>query len=287
MRRVGVVLCVGALACGKTPTATGVEQINGSYAVDGLDACAHRPLVILDQVDAWSGSVESLPSLTVYEDGLVITAEWDKAANVARITSARADSPKTIADDLERQGVFVLAPRIDVSKATDQPETSIRYRIGGAWRSVTVVGFRPDGDITAKEKDPPPSFVAAFRMLRALRFRDARPLVRSEYLVTLTDSYPAREALANDWPAGVPAPPALVPDERYLGRPRTYLATGDAGAALHAFVRRERNRPAVKLPSGERLEMWVTTRIPDQSYIDRVDRCASWEAKPYHECKDR
>jgi hypothetical protein len=271
-------------AVSATPKAAPEEKIFGSYGVPGLAASEQRPLVILEESDAWAGSAEGLPSVVVYESGLVIQTERGKKA-VATIQSGKLDKPLDLARRLEEQGLSKLEGRIDLSAATDQPRVTVSYRIGAAWRSTSVVGLHPDGTISAKQADPPEAFVEAYRTLRSLPVEDAHPFACTAYVVHLWDAEMSPGA-ALPWPPTIPPPPAtLVPDQRFLGHPRSYSLSGEPGLLLYRLVRNvDGGRPAMRTPSGKTVAVWVTSQIPDQEYIAHVGVCSSWEKEPYQEC---
>ena len=81
---------------------------NGGVEITGLDETAHRPIVIYDDVSAWSGSPEGLPALTIYEDGLAIRATG-KA-----ITTGHVDGSIALGHCVA-QSLVGLFPRINAS----------------------------------------------------------------------------------------------------------------------------------------------------------------------------
>jgi hypothetical protein len=260
------------------------EKVFGSYGVPGLAESELRPLVVFQESDAWSGSPEGLPSVVIYERGLVLRAERGQNS-VADLQAGTLDRPLDLARHLEELGLAKLERRIRVSEATDQPEVTVSYRIGSAWRSTTVVGLHRDGDIPAKRADPPEEFMEAYRGLRKLALTDVHPFVRTAYVVHLWDAEMSPGAPL-PWPAAVPPPPkTLVPDERFLGRPRSYSLSGEPGLALYRFVREvDGGRPPMRTPSGDTVAVWVTSQIPDQGYIAHVGVCSYGEKEAYQEC---
>jgi hypothetical protein len=260
-----------------SPSTTPANQ-DGTYRVVGLEKLARKPIALLVEVTAWDGAIEDLPRVTVYEDGTVITCRWSdgQAEIIEGTTRDAAGLAKKITGDLEN-----VAPRLTVSNATDQPETTIYARRGDVWRSVKVVGFH-----TSPSSLTPVGFVAAYDKLMTLPVEGAHELARTDYVVTLNDdSVPSHEAA--DWPADVPPPPAnLRPDERWLGRPRTYDLHGSAGASLRALSWKQ-HAYGVRTPSGERVSLHVVVAIPSSEWIEKLQRCTPWEVQPFHDCDER
>ena len=180
-----------------------------------------------------------------------------------------------------------LAPHIKISGATDQPMVTVFARSGEAWRSVTVVGFRGGESVPAQTAEPPEAFVAAYRTLAEIRPRDAHPFPKRDFIVTLhEDSVPSRAPSA--WPADVPPPPpGLVPDERYVGKPRVYELHGDAGSSLKTFARSIQGY-GVRTPAGERVNIGsVHVAIPSVAYLESLYYCRTWKLEPFHVCDRR
>ena len=251
---------------------------NGGVEITGLDETAHRPIVIYEDVNAWSGSPEGLPALTIYEDGLAIRATGKT------ITTGYVDGSIALGHCVA-QSLVGLFPRIDASRATDQPEVSVRARVGNVWRSSTVVGLHAGDEVTAPNPTVtvPRAFLDIRNTLINLPLRDEKPLVRADFNVTLHDDG-VPSASASAWPSGVPGPPAgLVPDKRWVGSPRSYPLQGDAGASLQAFARSTHGYP-VTTPAGDRVSVMVELAIPDEAYIKRVSGCFPWEVHPFHVC---
>lgn len=267
---------------GSSCAAYASPQIDGAFTVSGLATTRHRPIVILSSQSAWHGSAEGLPAVTVFEDGLVVIVQSKREGTI--ITEGHyADATElacSIGPDLA-----TLGPRITTNDATDQPETSISYRVGEVWRSVTVVGpmeprTHPEG--FPDDAPPPAAFKKHYERLRALSLQGAHPFVRDTYRVTFTDFDYAQEDAP--WPATVPAPPPLTPDPRWMGRPRSYEVGASDGTALRELIRNMRNTQAVKLPDGTLVSMSVNVRIPDQDYAERVMSCARWDVRPFGPC---
>ncbi len=260
-------------------------EVDGAYTVSGLATTQHRPIVVLWTVSAWTGSAEMLPAVTVFEDGLVEVVQGGEEDSV--VTEGRVSDPAGLACSIAPD-LAALAPRVAISNATDQPETSIAYRIGEVWRTVKIIGpmeprvYPDDFPVEALPKPPPPAFKKHYDRLLALKPEGAHPFVRETYRVTFTDFDYARESLP--WPASVSAPPALKPDQRWVGNPRSYDVGEREGTELRSLVRRRTSTQAVKLPDGTLVSMSVYLRIPDEDYLERVERCAGWDATPFGAC---
>ena len=281
-------------ACGTATTTTGIPEpkvaavsTDGAFAVPGLKELEHKPILVLEDGDAWAGSPESLPAVTIYEDGLVITSSWGKER--VSITTGMLDAPAERARKIY-VALTDLPPRITISRASDQPEVAISARVGDAWRAVNVVGFRanprplpPELAEHFKTDDPPLAWLHAYDELVNLELRDRHAYEPVDFVVTMNDdSVPSVAAVP--WPSGVPAPPSnLVPDESYMGRPRVYHLAGTAGATLKALAR-ERKGYGVVAPSGERVSLSVHATIPAGDYLEMLMYCRRWEREPYHEC---
>jgi hypothetical protein len=294
MRWVVVLLVVGACSHHATHAVSEVpmradhvevdetkEWSDGTYSVPGLDALDHKPIVMLDDVSAWHGTPETLPQLTVYEDGKAIVVYPETTG--ARIEEGTVADPRGLARRIGHD-LSALDPRITTRKrATDQPETTVFVRAGTLWRAVTVVGFRGNGAIVRESEAPPAEFVTAYEELADIAPKDAHPFAWSDFVVTLRDDgVPSHPPEA--WPADVPAPPSdLVPDERWIGRPRSYDLHGDSGASLLRFSRRLQGYGATT-PSGERVSLEVHVAIPSNAYVEKVRACKSWKRIPAHEC---
>jgi hypothetical protein len=256
------------------------EWSEGTYSVPGLDALAHKPIVMLDDMNAWHGTPETLPQLTVYEDGKAIIVYPEPAG--PRIEEGTVADPRGLARRVGHD-LSALDPRITTTRATDQPEVTVFVRAGTLWRAVTVVGFRGNGALVRAGTEPPAAFVSAYEELADIVPKDARPFAWSDFVVTLyDDDVPSHAPTA--WPADVPAPPSdLVPDARWVGRPRSYDLHGDAGASLHRFARQLQGFGA-KTPTGERVSLSVHVAIPSNDYVEKVRTCKSWKRTPAHAC---
>jgi hypothetical protein len=282
----GCVLLAALLgtACNtRSETALLDPKPSGGYAVTGLDATSHRPILIYDygfimiEPPVWKDSYEGLPAMTVYEDGLVVRAVPEGT------TTGHIDDPVGLARRIAASFVG-LAPRIEASGATDQPMPAIEVRVGDTWRSVTVVGLHWDDHVDSPSAAVPVAFFDALRTVRQLALIDERPLPRTDFTVEMHDN--TRSAPAVPWPRDIPPPPPFEGDPRYLLNPRSYALPGPAGAALHAFAAAAQGEP-VATPTGERVSLVVRVAIPDEAYMHRVSRCAPSTVEPYQVCDGR
>ncbi|WP_394830239.1 hypothetical protein LVJ94_27400 [Pendulispora rubella] len=268
-------LALCSMACGRASCRPTPEKRIAAEAISTallLQQTPHRPLLVLRDSDAWTDSPEGLPSLTVYEDGLAITAEFVGDRGDVDAMVGQVEHPLEWVRWVEERGFANYPLYTNVAGSTDQPTVTLSCRTGEQWRSVRVLGVHPDGHIQAKGGEPPPHFLEIHQALHHLPLRDVHPYVPTEFRVEFWDAEMSGSGPDEAWPTDVPPPPNLVPDERSLGRPRHYTATGEAGATLHRFVHGMPNgRPTVRTPSGERVAMWVHWMIPEQESIEQIE----------------
>lgn len=266
------------------PSATACDAIrdphvDGAYSVDGLDGTKRRPIAILESTDRRAGSDDGFQRVTLYEDGHVVLLEWRDGAWVPTEGRSGFDAKSVSCRIASRLGSAPV--RTMLTRATDQPHVSVAYRVGDAWRTVTVVG-RLNANGTYSANPPPDGFLDAVGDLLSLPIEGRQPFTAEQYFVTFVDDESPGPVAVAPWPTDVPAPPALVPDERFVGRPRSYFVPASAGKLLRAFAREQRG--PVLTPAGARVFVRVENAVPDRAYVDHVLACARWESLPFEAC---
>jgi len=166
----------------------------GGVEVSGLAATSDRPILIYEDVNAWSGPPNGLPALTLYEDGVAIRSTEDGG-----VTTGHVDGAGALAGCIA-QGLAGLPQHIEASRATDQPEVSVRARVGDTWRSVSVVGLRRGDTVAAPMNPVPPSFLALRHTLLALTLLNEKPLPHEDAAITIPDQrYIVRVSRCFSW----------------------------------------------------------------------------------------
>lgn len=101
----------------------------GSYSVPGIERLEHKPIAELTEDNP-------APTVTLYEDGLFLVGGGDD------IRQGHAEGAVGLARWVATQ-IVDLPRSFALTTGSDQPNTTIRVRIGSAWRSVNVNGYFP------------------------------------------------------------------------------------------------------------------------------------------------
>lgn len=246
----------------------------------------HRPVLALSE----GGNLvhSTLPVLTVYEDGLVLRRDSERAtethvrdkhlhpSDMRMAQLSVADVAKLVAS-VRATGLEQARAQTIAASATDQPFADILLRQGDRWKVTSVFGIthrkgepvRADG---GPMSEVPAAFVAAYRMLLAFEPKALGTWTPDEVVATLSKSAtPASTSMP--WPADLPAP------ERGGGKATPLVLSGkDARAMLEwnrklgstwDVLEKKPGRSDVEL-GGERWSLTVTGVVPEATFLASV-----------------
>lgn len=246
----------------------------------------HRPVLALSEGGNLVNS--TLPVLTVYEDGLVLRRDSERAtethvrdkhlhpADMRMAQLPAADVAKLVAA-VRATGLEQARGQTIAASATDQPSADILLRQGDRWKVTSVFGIthrkgepvRADG---GPMSEVPAAFVAAYRMLLAFEPKALGAWTPDEVVATLSKTTkPASTSMP--WPADLPAP------ERGGGKATPLVLSGkDARAMLEwnrklgsmwDVLEKKPGRSDIEL-GGERWSLTVTGVVPEATFLESV-----------------
>ncbi|MDB4933592.1 MAG: hypothetical protein JWP87_564 [Labilithrix sp.] len=273
-RALGICVLLSLAGCGKKPA---LEPTAGSFKVGGLEALVHKPILVLYDIDPWLMVMGSdVPRITIYEDGLSILFRPRPRAPAERLVAHLGrDDVAHLLERVRATGVDNIASYTDICHCSDGPTTTILYRTGAYWRSISMYGMTPEGLPTAMPSAPPPrAFVDARKLLAD--FSPTKTETWSPELIEVmlgAFEYSSMKPLA--WPSDVPSPPAAAaaPDGVIPGVYKHRVA-GIHEDKLRALERSLDPHQAV-LVNGHKWSLGIKVLLPEEEYLHRVRDCAN------------
>ncbi|HVK69843.1 MAG TPA: hypothetical protein VM694_35535 [Polyangium sp.] len=245
---------------------------------EGLAKLDHKPLVVLRERNPWLMVLGSdVPTIVVYEDGLVVYHKLVEKKAEALTVNVGAEAARKLVDELATAEFMGLPAQTSVTAATDQPTVGIALRQGSQWKYASVEGLRRDGKASAAATGEAPAvFVRAYQRLANFDAPGATPWEPETIEIMLWDFSHARKPPL-PWPAGIPAPPAGVkaPKEGVYH----HHVPGRHEAATRAFLASLEQSQGVSV-GGASASIGVRRVVPSDDYIRPMILCAWTKSIP-------
>ncbi|TKD12666.1 hypothetical protein [Polyangium fumosum] len=102
---------------------------------EGLAKLDPKPLVVLRERNPWLMVLGSdVPTIVVYEDGLVVYHKLVGNKAEALTANVGAEAAKKLGEELATADFMALPAQASVTAATDQPTVGIALRQGSQWK---------------------------------------------------------------------------------------------------------------------------------------------------------